>query len=83
MTQFSRGLRRSRTDIGAEDGTPTSEGATRTVQRDVVILIARELQSLKGRGTGHPHSQGATVLEATVLEGEENAPTSTQNVRPT
>ena len=46
----------------------------------VVILIARELQSLKGRGTGHPHSQGATVLEATVLEGEGNAPTSTQNM---
>ena len=50
------------------------------VRRDVVILIARELQSLKGRGTGHPHSQGATVLEATVLEGEGNAPTSTQNM---
>ena len=31
MTQFSRGLRRSRTDIGAEDGTTTPEGATRTV----------------------------------------------------
>ena len=50
------------------------------VRRDMVILIARELQSLKGRGTGHPHSQGATVLEATVLEGEGNAPTSTQNM---
>ena len=50
------------------------------VRRDVVILIARELQSLNGRGTGHPHSQGATVLEATVLEGEGNAPTSTQNM---
>ena len=41
MTQFSRGLRRSRTDIGAEDGTTTPEGATRTVQRDLGILLAR------------------------------------------
>ena len=67
MTQFSRGLRRSRTDIGAEDGTTTPEGATRTVQRDLGILLA-SATVLEGEGLVIP------VLEATSRRGVSQHP---------